>query len=199
MEIGSTMTDASDDPAARVLDAAAGILGRQGLEALTVRAVAAAAGTTTMTVYTRFGGKNGLLAALARQGFALLAAEQARAMGEADPAVRLIRMCRSYRALALAHPGHYRLMTAAGGASAAGEEAMAAFLRLVEAAGAVAGMRRAERLARALHAFCHGLVMLEMTGGLAPGHDAARVLDDGLRWLIAGAFSDGPGPADARA
>ncbi|RMH48025.1 MAG: TetR/AcrR family transcriptional regulator [Alphaproteobacteria bacterium] len=176
----------------RLLAAAGEILDGQGLDAVTLRAVAHRAGTTTMAVYSRLGGKDGLMDALARQGYRLLAREQERALAEPDPTVRLLRMCRAWRTLARDHPGHFRVM--AMRAATTGEEAMAAFLRLVAAAGEVAGMRRAERLARALHALCQGVLMLELSGGLPGGRDGGQVLEDGLRWLIAGAFSDAAEP-----
>ena len=50
-----------------LLAVAGEILGAEGVNGVTVRRVAEAAGTTTRAVYTLFGDKNGLLRALFRQ------------------------------------------------------------------------------------------------------------------------------------
>ena len=61
--------------AGALLDAAERILGAQGLEALTVRRVADAVGATTRSVYTTYGSKEGLLAALGSRAFDMLGAD----------------------------------------------------------------------------------------------------------------------------
>ena len=53
----------------RYLDAALSVLFDRGVTALTVRGVAEAAGASTISVYTRFGGRSGLLDALYERTF----------------------------------------------------------------------------------------------------------------------------------
>ena len=61
---------ACDDDARQALLAAAhDLLGHEGPAALTVRRIAAAAGMSTMNVYSRFGGKDGVLDELFVDGF----------------------------------------------------------------------------------------------------------------------------------
>lgn len=62
-----------------------------------------------MGVYSRFGGKPGLLEALFVQGFADLHAAIGSARG-ADALTRLRNGCRAYREFAVANPHAYRLM-----------------------------------------------------------------------------------------
>ena len=52
-----------------LLRAASTLLAKEGPAALTVRRIAAEAGVSTMGVYSRFGGKDGVVDALLREGF----------------------------------------------------------------------------------------------------------------------------------
>jgi len=54
-----------------MLHAAVGLLDDQGPDALQTRRVAGAAGTSTMAVYTHFGGMRGLIAEVAEEGTSL--------------------------------------------------------------------------------------------------------------------------------
>jgi AcrR family transcriptional regulator len=56
----------------RLVDAGLELLDRHGPAELTVRRIAEAAGTSTMGVYTKFGGRTGILEAIYRRGFELL-------------------------------------------------------------------------------------------------------------------------------
>jgi AcrR family transcriptional regulator len=67
----------------RVIDAAIGLLDREGRDAVTTRGVAAAAGLQPPTIYRLFGDKDGLLDAVAEYGFAKFLAEK-----HVDPAPR---------------------------------------------------------------------------------------------------------------
>ncbi len=98
-------TDVTDS----LVDAALQILEEEGAEAMTVRAVAARAEVAPMGVYSRFGGKTGLIEALFVRGFTDLLAEINAASG--PNAVERIRTgCLAYRQFAMAHPHLYQLM-----------------------------------------------------------------------------------------
>ncbi|GAA1002570.1 AcrR family transcriptional regulator [Acrocarpospora pleiomorpha] len=104
---------ASEQVGAALLDAAQAVLDREGLAAVSVRAVAIEAGVAPMGVYNRFQNKDGLLVALAVRAFdALHAAVDVEHSGEApgDPLQRLRQSCRAYRTFALRHPEQYHLM-----------------------------------------------------------------------------------------
>jgi AcrR family transcriptional regulator len=100
---------ASADVTESLLASALALLGEGGTEAITVRAVAAHAGVAPMGVYSRFGGKDGLLEALFVQGFDALHEAIIDASGP-DALSRLRRGCAAYRAFALGHPHLYQLM-----------------------------------------------------------------------------------------
>jgi AcrR family transcriptional regulator len=104
---------ASEQVGVALLDAAQAVLDREGLAAVSVRAVAIEAGVAPMGVYNRFQNKDGLLVALAVRAFdALHAAVNVEHSSEApgDPLQRLRQSCRAYRTFALQYPEQYRLM-----------------------------------------------------------------------------------------
>lgn len=87
----------------RILKAAQRLLQRQGTEALTLRAVAKLAGTTTPTLYQRFRSKEALLVAVA-----LRVREELNARTFA--AISLEGACRAYLQYAEENPHGYDLM-----------------------------------------------------------------------------------------
>lgn len=99
-----------DETRAALLRAAHDLLAAEGPAALSVRRIAAAAGVSTMNVYSRFGGKVGVLDELWIDGF--------RRLGEAmnefpltdDPLENLRRCGKTYRKFARANPTYYSLM-----------------------------------------------------------------------------------------
>ena len=76
--------------AAALLDEAERIVEAGGLDALTVRRVAAAAGTTTRAVYTAYGSKEALVIALGARGFDLLREELEALPETRDPTADLV-------------------------------------------------------------------------------------------------------------
>ncbi|MEO3813689.1 TetR/AcrR family transcriptional regulator [Sphaerisporangium sp. B11E5] len=94
----------------RVLRAAAGLLAEGGREAVSTRAVSAAAGVQAPTLYRLFGDKEGLLAAVAGYGFEEYLTGKA-AMGETDdPVEDLRRGWDLHVEFGLTHPAFYTLM-----------------------------------------------------------------------------------------
>ena len=149
----------------------------EGAAALTLRRLAQTAGTSTMAVYTLFGDKQGLLAAMYREGYRRLgAAMAAAAAGIDDPLEAMVRYGRAYRAAALANPHLYDLMFGRPVPAFAPDEdakqvADSTFQPLVEGvqrcldAGVFVG-DDAERIAFHLWAVSHGMVSLELAGHL---------------------------------
>ncbi len=95
----------------RYLDAALSVLFDRGVTALTVRGVAEAAGASTISVYARFGGRDGLLDALYERTF-----DSLREMLEALPPegpdgfADLLDLAMAYRCFARESPARYALM-----------------------------------------------------------------------------------------
>jgi AcrR family transcriptional regulator len=168
----------SADLASRLVDEAGRLLSNEGAAALSLRRLATATGTSTMAVYTLFGDKQGLLAAMYRAGFERLGAAMTSAVeGVDDPLAALAELGLAYRRAALANPHLYDLMFGRPVAAfdpdpADRETADSTFRPLVDGvqrcmdSGAiVAG--DAERVASYLWAVSHGMVSLELAGHLA--------------------------------
>ncbi|MDJ0789428.1 MAG: TetR/AcrR family transcriptional regulator [Myxococcota bacterium] len=178
--MSSSSPDSRDPVRDRVLAAASDLLRREGPHALANRRVAAEAGCTTMAIYSRFGGKQGLVDALYREGLDVLAAAQADAAEPGDPRKALLRLTHAYRRTALAHPGHYAVLFGdpIPGFQPSDEsrvQAIAAFGRLEAAVGRCLAESDGEvdpdRVrARAFQIFaaCHGLVSIELAGQAEP-------------------------------
>jgi len=96
---------------AALLAAAEQLVAQGGPTALSVRAVADAAGTTTRAVYSLFGSKDGLLVeALARDAFEFLYTEIEKLEETEDPVADLIAVgVHVFRRLVREHPALYRI------------------------------------------------------------------------------------------
>ena len=178
----------TEDVATRLVDEAGRILSAEGGAALSLRRLATATGTSTMAVYTLFGDKQGLIAAMYRSGFERLGATLREAVAaDDDPLTALANLGLAYRQAALANPHLYDLMfgrpVAAFEPDAVDKEvAEAAYRPLVEgvqrcldsgAMVATASEDAAERIAFYLWAVSHGMVSLELAGQL-PGELEAK-------------------------
>jgi AcrR family transcriptional regulator len=159
----------------RMIDEAGRILVSDGLAGLSLRKLAIAAGTSTMSVYTRFGSKPHLLAAMRREGFRRLGVAMSSALGPPDPLERMTAVGLAYRQAALASPSLYGLMFGPQPSdlevsSADQEAADATYQILVDgvrenvSAGWLAG--DPSRIALHLWSVAHGMVSLELAGTL---------------------------------
>jgi AcrR family transcriptional regulator len=99
-----------DDTRQALLAAAHDLLATEGPAALTVRRIAAAAGVSTMNVYSRFGGKDGVLDELFIDGFQRMADEMADTPTTDDSVADLLACGRAYRQFARRNPTYYSLM-----------------------------------------------------------------------------------------
>src|SRR5262249_37985695 len=161
----------------RLLDTAGTLLTSEGPNALSLRRLAADAGTSTSAVYALFGGKPGILRELFVEAFTRLAAHLGTVRPSPDPLADLRALGHAYRASALADPHLYSVMF---GSPVPGFEpepddysrAKATFAPLL------ATVRRAitagllidadpELIATALWANVHGLVSLELRAATA--------------------------------
>lgn len=159
---------------AEILDAADRLLSEAGTEeALTLRAVAAAAGVSTPSVYLHFADRDALLEAVCLRVWGRLEElfHQARVD---DPFLTVGRFGLAYARFALEHPVQYRvlLMRPAPAESAAGA---ACFRLMTEAVAACveAGVLRGDPRDLALHLWSavHGYVCLRITQPWLPWPD----------------------------
>jgi AcrR family transcriptional regulator len=93
----------------QMLHAAVELLNEHGPDALQTRKVAGAAGTSTMAVYTHFGGMRDLIAAVAEEGLRQFDAALSVPQTD-DPVADLMVVGGAYRRFAIERPHMYRLM-----------------------------------------------------------------------------------------
>ena len=93
-----------------LIDAGVRLLERDGVAALRARAVATEAGTSTMALYTHFGGMTGLLDAIAREVFDRFTAVLTEVPLTDDPVADFLAMGLAYHRFAMANPQRYQLM-----------------------------------------------------------------------------------------
>lgn len=186
-----------EETRATLLDAAERLIEERGLDELSVRTLADAAGTTTRAIYSLFGSKDGLLVALATQAFAYLGEGLRRSRETSDPAADLVRLgTKMYRGFVRERPALFRLafQRIAPGLPLGPEffEARAKTWVLLEArlkrladAGLLGG-RSVTQAAVEFNVMCEGLANAELRGGtLLPG-DQERVWRDAFLILVRG-------------
>jgi AcrR family transcriptional regulator len=150
-----------------VLDAAADVLSRRGPEGFSVRDVAKSAGASTMVIYTLFGGREGLLDALWRDGLERIADAFDRVPDHGSLS-GLARLARAYRRFAVANKQYYFALSAGPRLTLPVRQSRA-FQILVDAVrrGLDAGLlarNPPELVADALWGLVHGMVSLELGG-----------------------------------
>ncbi|MCB9589317.1 MAG: TetR/AcrR family transcriptional regulator [Polyangiaceae bacterium] len=173
-----------------LLDATLELIDITGPEAFTLRAAAKAAGVSDAAPYHHFADKEALLAAIATEGFQLLAERlQAAAAQQQHPTAVAQAMGVEYVVFAATHPSHFRVMVSRRVLrntehAELAASAVTAFTLVREAlvAGAanVAARVREETLIFGAWALVHGFAFLAVDGHLGP---LARD-EDKLRSLV---------------
>lgn len=158
-------------PRERMLRAAADLLNAGGREAVSTRAVSAAAGVQAPTIYRQFGDMQGLLDAVASRGYAsYLAHHQARVTGQ-DPVEDLRGGWDMNIEFALANPALYSLMYGnprTGAPHPAVAELQAVLIGLVQRVAAAGRLRvGVERAADMLSAAGGGVALVLIAQGSA--------------------------------
>jgi AcrR family transcriptional regulator len=199
-----------------MLHAAVGLLDEQGPDALQTRRVAGAAGTSTMAVYTHFGGMRGLIAEVAEEGLRQFDAALTVPQTD-DPVADLFSVGAAYRRYAIDRPHMYRLMfgsTSAHGINApAGnvltltvaeiEQHIPSFAHVVRAVqrsmragritvGSAAGDAIVIATAAQFWALVHGFVMLELAGFYGDDGAAVAPVLDSMTSNLFVALGDAP-------
>jgi AcrR family transcriptional regulator len=93
-----------------LVEAAARLIATEGAAALTLRRVADEVGTSTMAIYTQFGGMADLRRAVRQEGYARLAAHLAQVDQSDDPVADLAMVGGAYYENAMSNPHLYRVM-----------------------------------------------------------------------------------------
>jgi AcrR family transcriptional regulator len=181
--------------AAALLAAGERAVAEGGLEALSVRGVAAEARTTTRAVYSLFGSRDGLIVALGAHAYDLLRTAIEQLPTTADPQADLVKAGLIFRRFALEHPSLFSIGIQRTLPSsdlwpqfrAAASEALAVLSRrLVYLQESDLLAQRTVRDATfQFHSLCEGLAAVELRETFPPG-DAERIWREALTALIAG-------------
>lgn len=199
-----------DETSVALLDAAHRLLAEVGPDALTVRRIANEAGMSTMNVYSRFGGKDGVIDELYRDGYERLIAAIAAVESTDDTASDMLQIAHAYRDFAGANPTYYGIMfrsTVPGFTPSARsvELAMTGLAQFVDRVhdgqqrGHIVDVAAFEPTAIAawLWATCHGLVSLELDRVAEDHVTWPSIFENGMRTAIHGLHpSVAPVPAD---
>jgi AcrR family transcriptional regulator len=180
----------------QLVEAGMRVLERDGKAALSARKLAAETGTSTMAVYTHFGGMTGLIDAIAGETFVRFTAALTEVEQTDDPVADFFVMGVHYREFALANPQRYQMMfgtsadsldrhhadlTVTGSASDRAEFAVS-FEALLEVVRRMIGAGRirddgASVVAGRLWCLTHGAVLLEIAGFFGhEGHGVTEIL-----------------------
>ncbi|OBB80991.1 TetR family transcriptional regulator [Mycobacterium colombiense] len=199
-----------------MLHAAVGLLDEHGPDALQTRKVAGTAGTSTMAVYTHFGGMRGLIAEVAEEGLRQFD-EALTVPRTADPVADLFVTGAAYRRYAIRRPHMYRLMfgsTSAHGINAPAHNVLTLTVAEIERsypsfAHVVRGVHRcmlARRItvgaahddasvvatAAQFWALIHGFVMLELAGYYGDDDSAVAPVLGAMTTNLLVALGDSP-------
>jgi len=201
-----------------MVHAAIALLDEHGPDALQTRKVANAAGTSTMAVYTHFGGMRGLIAEVAGEGLRQFDAALTVPQTD-DPVSDLFAIGAAYRSYAIARSHMYRLMfgsTSAHGINAPAGNVLTLTLAEIEQgyphpsfAHVVHGVHRcmvAGRItvgspdddatvvatAAQFWALIHGFVMLELAGYYGDDGAAVAPVFDSMSSNLLVALGDSP-------
>ncbi|MEU6585039.1 TetR/AcrR family transcriptional regulator [Nocardia sp. NPDC046763] len=158
---GARLRDELVDAASRLLE------DLDGQEALSLRAVARAAGVAPQSVYLHFADKRELLTAVYTVRFAELRDALLTALAlipEPDGAARLSALCHAFVDYGVANPGHYRVLFGTAGTPGweptAGQLPGLPTIHLLIETAATAGAPDPEATAQSLWAGMHGLITL---------------------------------------
>ncbi|MET0705182.1 MAG: TetR/AcrR family transcriptional regulator [Mycobacterium sp.] len=162
----------------------------EGWDAVTTRRLATEIEYSQPVLYKHFTGMDQIADAVAIDGFEELADALRAAGSDAGPAhAALVQIAHAYLQFARDHPAVYEAMFTRStslhfGAEDTPRQLEAAFSVLRDAVGKVAGQQDFDTLTEVFWAALHGLVILDRTGRLRPGHESARV------HLLVGQFAE---------
>ncbi len=183
-----------------LLDAARAILESNGPEGLTVRRIAAAAGMSTMNVYSRFEGKTGVIDELYADGYRRLAGALQSVPTTSSTGDDVVAALHAYREFAVENSAYYQLMfrsTALPRFEPTPESAAIACTCLyslcarIELGQARGDFRRyddwsSDEIATWLWATAHGLVSIEMYELDNERVSSERIFEYGIETAIRG-------------
>jgi AcrR family transcriptional regulator len=180
-----------------LLAAAERLVEQGGTGALSVRAVAEEIGASTRAVYSTFGSKEGLLAALAQRSFEMLRDAIAGLPHTTDPASDLVQSALTvFRPMAVEHPSLFRIAflraapdvdmgTDVTDAARSGYESLTERVQRLADADLLGG-RDVQEATREFNALCFGMAVTELLNPSQLQPDPQRAWRAAFETLISG-------------
>jgi AcrR family transcriptional regulator len=179
-----------------ITSAARAILEEDGLEAVTMQAVAERVGVRAPSLYKHVADRNALIRAVTGAVTDDLAAALRPPRGSRDPRGGLRAMARRYRTFVHENPAGYALLFTRLGPDLLPSEATMAALGgpIVAVVAQLVGEDRALEAARTFVAWAHGFTSLELAGGFRLGGDIDAAYANGIELILAGISEGAPRP-----
>lgn len=185
-----------DSVGSMLLEAASDLLATEGPGALTVRRIANAAGVSTMNVYSRFGGKDGVVEHLFIEGFHRLGEGMSSVVLTDDPIADIASCGMAYRQFAIDHPTLYSVMfdrvvpdyEPTEEALVIASATLGLLAQRLERAMTAGALRPGDPLhtAALVWATCHGVVSLEQKAVGPMAINWPEVYQQAMRMIITG-------------
>lgn len=178
----------------QIVEAARGLLEREGRDGFSMSDVAAAVGIRAPSLYGRFKDRAALLNAVELQVWAQLADLLGRAIIAGDPKASLMAQAHAIRGFAASHPNSYSLFFDIRSADTeVGTSARAAAVgQLLEPLAALVGDERAFAAARVLVPFLHGFISMELAGAFRLGDGLNAAFERGVTVILNGLVAAKP-------
>lgn len=190
-----------EDLAEVLLDSAERLIAADGVDALSLRTVAEAAGTTTRAIYTLFGSKEALVGALGVRAMALLGRAVPKGRVTQDPVADVVEAGLVFRRFAVEHPALFSVAFHRATARSwpsfrdAADEAFGTLVQWFEplAAQGLLGDRTEYLAAQQFDALCEGLAWMELRGNPLPP-DPETFWRSAFTALVTGFAAPSPAP-----
>lgn len=174
-----------------IVAAARDILEHEGLANVTMQAVAKRVGVRAPSLYKRVDSRNALIELVAKSAVAQLGdqIDQAAMAASVDPSAELRGIARDLRAYAHENPRVYQLIFVGSDATRPDPEVLAlASAPILRVAAELVGAEHALEAARAVTAWAHGFISMELAGAFKLGGDIDGAFEFGIA-LLADALS----------
>jgi AcrR family transcriptional regulator len=168
-----------------VVTAARELIERDGLDALTMQAVARVVGVRAPSLYKRVDGRDALVALVANQVAEELASEIDEALDGRDPAGDLRALATTFRGFAHRNPASYLLLFSPGHAGVSPTSRLRSVASLRDVAARLAGAEHELAAARLVTSWIHGWVAMELAGSFQLGGDLEEAWEYALDRLVA--------------
>ena len=177
-----------------IVQAGRDLLEDEGIDGLTMQAIADRVGVRAPSLYKRIRNRNDLLRLVGNDAAAELTSDLDAAATTGDPQRDLRALATAFRTFAHRHPAAYSLLFARLPDDARLDPgwSVKASAPVLAVAERLAGTDQALDAARTVVAWANGFIAMELAGAFRLGGDVGRAFDYGIDRLAAAIAADGP-------